>query len=95
MGIGSNCLVIDDYEYKIKRSKVYATNVGEAKVNAGYITKRVVNLYWATKDFAETYINGILDTDEWGLVSEPNFSPLWANSGLYNVTASFEQYTTD
>ena len=95
MGISTDCLVIDDYEYKIKRSKVYATNLGGQKVNSGYITKRFVRLYWATRDFAEDYINSILDTDEWGLVSEPNFSPLWANSGIYNVTATFEQYSTE
>ena len=95
MGLSANCVAVDDYEYKIKRSKVYPTNAGEQKVNAGYITRRVVNLYWATQDYAENYINSILETDEWGLVSDPNFAPLWANAGLYNVTATFEQYSTD
>ena len=90
-----DCLAIDDYEYRIKRSKVYATNLGETKVNAGYITKRHVMLYLTTKDYAETYINDILDTDEWGLASEPSFSTPWANAGIFNVTVDFEKYETE
>ena len=91
----SDCLAVDDYEYRIKRSKVYPTNLGETKVNAGYITKRQVTMYWTTKDYAENYINTILDTDEWGLSSEPSFSTPWANAGIFTVTVNFEKYETE
>ena len=94
MGYGG-CIAVDDYEYKIKRSKVYPTNTGETKVNAGYITKRHVAMYWTTQDYAEQYINAILDTDEWGLVSDPSFTTPWANAGMFNVTVNFEKYETE
>ena len=91
MGL-STCNIIDEYEYKIKRSKVYPTNTGETKVNAGYITRKQVSLIWVTKQFAEDYINNLLSTDEWGLAGDPSFDEPWANAGIYNVSVVFEKY---